>query len=367
MTNNVNVGIDDGHDGIKVYFGSSDGVSAPVMAQIQSKAQKGLGEGVDVSEAEQARMTIKVDGIDGGEPTTFLVNEDFVSDKIDTRTETYPYSALNLALITQAIRQVRPALEGVTGLKIIAGLPANQYYDKVAGGKNDVLIDKKMANLKTLSRAYSPADKHLPNEGRFDAIEAEIMPEGYGIAFNLMFDDDLKPTEYYEQFRQHGCVIVDIGGRTVDVVTVMPRTCKPKGSDLLSFDKGVLYLREIIGTTLTERLNLKMNLNDNSVDMILKTGWFGRKNSPKGYDATKDLEEIKLKHVKEIYSAIKGALDSNEAMGGVILSGGGGVLLGDMLKDVIDKGDHPCEVILPDEMVFGNAKGFWKLTWLKYK
>lgn len=367
MTNNVNVGIDDGHDGIKVYFGSSDGISAPVKAQIQSKAQKGLGDDLDLSEAEQARMTIKVDGINGGEPTTFLVDEDFVNDKIDTRTDAYPYSALNLALITQAIRKVRPALEGITGLKIIAGLPANQYYDKVAGGKNDVLIDKKVDNLKTLSRAYSPADKHLPNEGRFDAIEAEIMPEGYGIAFNLMFDDDLKPTEYHEQFRQHGCIIVDIGGRTVDVVTVMPRTCKPKGSDLLSFDKGVLYLRETIASTLTERLNLKNNLNENSVDMILKTGWFGRKNSSKGYDVTDDLEKIKQKHVKEIYRAIKGALDSNEAVGGVILSGGGSVLLGEMLKDVIDKGDHPGEVILPDEMVFGNAKGFWKLTWLKYK
>ena len=54
-------------------------------------------------------------------------------------------------------------------------------------------------------------------------------------------------------------------------------------------------------------------------------------------------------------------------MGGVILSGGGAVLLGEMLKDLIDKEDHSCEVILPDEMVFGNAKGFWKLTWLKYK
>lgn len=367
MTSIVNVGIDDGHDGIKVYFGSADGVSAPVKAQIQSKAQKGLGEAVDVSAADQADMTIMVDAIDGGEPTTFLVNGDFVTDKIDTRTDSYPYSALNLALITQAIREVRPALEGVTGLKIIAGLPANQYYDKIAGGKNDELIDKKIANLKTLNRAYSPADKNLTNEGRFDAVEAEIMPEGYGIAFNLMFDDDLKPTEYYDEFRQHGCVIVDIGGRTVDVVTVMPRTCKPKGSELLSFDKGVLYLRETIATTLTERLNLKNNLNENSVDMVLKTNWFGRKNSPKGRDVTDILEEVKLKHVKEIYSSIKGALDSNEALGGIILSGGGAVLLGDMLKEVIDAGDHPGEVILPDEMVFGNAKGFWKLTWLKYK
>jgi len=367
MTSVVNVGIDDGHDGIKVYFGASDGISAPVKAQIQAKAQKGFGEAVDVSAAELDKMTIKVDGVDGGEPTTYLVDADFVTDKIDTRTNTYPYSALNLALITQAIRQVRPALEGVTGLKIIAGLPANQYYDKTAGGKNDELIDKKVASLKTLSRAYSPADKNLPNEGRFDAIEAEIMPEGYGIAFNLMFDDDLKPTEYYEEFRQHGCVIVDIGGRTVDVVTVMPRTCKPKGSELLSFDKGVLYLREAIATTLTERLNLKTNLNENSVDMVLKTGWFGRKNSPKAHDVTDILEEIKLKHVKEIYNSIKGVLDSNEAMGGVILSGGGSVLLGEMLKEVIDKENHQCEIILPDEMVFGNAKGFWKLTWLKYK
>lgn len=367
MTNIVNVGIDDGHDGIKVFFGSADGVSEPIKAQIQSKAQKGLGDAVNVSKSEQDKMTITVDDPNGGESKTFLVDGDYVTDKIDTRTDSYPYSALNLALIAQAVRKVRPALEGVTGLRIIAGLPANQYYDKVVGGKNDELINKKLSNLKTLNRAHSPADNHLANGGRFDAVEAEVMPEGYGIAFNLMFDDELNPTEFYEEFRQHGCVIVDIGGRTVDVVTVMPRTCKPKGSELLSFDKGVLFLRETIATTITERLNLRSNINENGVDRILQTGWHGRKNSPKAFDVSELLDEIKRKHVREIYNAIKGALDSNEAVGGVVLSGGGSVLLGDMLKDIIDEEEHQCEVIIPDDMVFGNAKGFWKLTWLKYK
>ena len=58
MTNIVNVGIDDGHDGIKVFFGSADGVSEPIKAQIQSKAQKGLGDAVNVSKFEQDKMTI---------------------------------------------------------------------------------------------------------------------------------------------------------------------------------------------------------------------------------------------------------------------------------------------------------------------
>lgn len=367
MSISVHVGIDDGHDGIKVFFGSADGVSEPIKMQIPSKAQTDFGDIVDVTPEALDKMTIIVDGKNGEEGTRYLVDKNYVTDKIDTRTPDYPYNDLNLALILQAIRGVRPALEGVVGLKIIAGLPANQYYNKVAGGKNNELIDKKVESLKTLERAHSPADAHLENEGRFVAEEVSIMPEGYGIAFNLMLDDDLQKTEYYDDFSEHGCVIVDIGGRTVDVVTVMPRTCKPKGSELLSFDKGVLYLRETIAATLTERYGLKRNLNENSVDSILRTGWIGRVGGPKSIEVTEDLLDIKKSHVKEIYTSIKSALDTNEALGGVILSGGGAVLLGELLRDYIDEHDHQCEVILPEDMVFGNAKGFWKLAWAKYQ
>lgn len=367
MSITVHVGIDDGHDGIKVFFGSADGVSEPVRMQIPSKAQSSFKDIVDVPQEALDKMTIIVDAKDGGEPSKFLVDGDYVTERIDTRTPDYPYNDLNLALILQAIRGVRPALEGVTGLKIVAGLPANQYYNKVAGGRNEELINKKIENLKTLDRAHSPADADLPNEGRFEAVEATIMPEGYGIAFNLMLDDDLQKTDYYEDFYEHGCVIIDIGGRTVDVVTVMPRTCKPKGSELLSFDKGVLYLREIIATTLTERYGLKHNLNENSVDTILRTGWIGRVGGSKSINVEEDLLEIKKMHVKEVYTSIKGVLDTNEALGGVILSGGGAVLLGELLRDYIDEHDHQCEVILPEDMVFGNAKGFWKLAWAKYQ
>lgn len=363
----IKVGVDDGHDGIKLWFGSADAISEPVKVQMKSNAQRGNGGIVDVSERELNQMTIIVEGQNGEEDEVFLVNADHVTNRIDTRTPDYPYNNLNLALIMQAIREQRNVLDGFNRLQIVAGLPANQYYTKLTSSKNDELIDKKVNNLKSINRAYSPADAQLEDGGRFYASDVAVMPEGYGIAFNLMLDDDLNKTEYYEDFYDHGCVIVDIGGRTVDVIKVSRRTCKPKGSDLMSFDQGILYMRETVATAVTERLNRQKTIDDFSVDNILKSGWFGKVGSKGGVDLNDMLDKIKDDHVEVIYQSIKSALESDEAMGGVIISGGGAVLLGDKLKAKIEDQDHNCEVIIPDDVVFGNAKGFWKLAWAKFQ
>lgn len=363
----IKVGVDDGHDGIKLWFGSANAISEPVKVQIKSNAQRGNSGIVDVSERELNQMTIIVEGQNGEADEVFLVNADHVTNRIDTRTPDYPYNNLNLALIMQAIREQRNVLDGVNRLQIVAGLPANQYYTKSASSKNDELIDKKVNNLKSIHRAYSPADAQLEDSGRFYASDVAVMPEGYGIAFNLMFDDDLNKTEYYEDFYDHGCVIIDIGGRTVDVIKVSRRTCKPKGSELMSFDQGVLYMRDVVATAVTERLNRQKTIDDFSVDNILKSGWFGKVGSKGGVDLNDMLDKIKDEHVEVIYQSIKSALESDEAMGGVIISGGGAVLLGDKLKAKIEDHIHNCEVIIPDEVVFGNAKGFWKLAWVKFQ
>ena len=335
--------------------------------QIKSNAQRGDGGVVDVSQKELNQMTIIVEGRDGEDDEVFLVNADHVTDRIDTRTPDYPYNNLNLALIMQAIREQRGVLEGFNHLQIIAGLPANQYYTKSASSKNDELIEKKMANLKSINRAYSPADSEMQDGGRFYAEDVGVMPEGYGIAFNLMFDDELNKTSYYDDFYSHGCIIIDIGGRTVDIIKVARRTCKPKGSDLMSFDQGILYMREAVATQVTESLGRQKIIDDFSVDNILKSGWFGKVGGKGAIDLTEILEKIKDDHVNVIYQSIKGALESDEAMGGVIISGGGAVLLGEKLKDKIEQNNHNGEVIIPDEVVFGNAKGFWKLAWAKFQ
>lgn len=366
-TDEVYVGVDDGHDGIKLWFGSANDVSDPIKVQIKSNAQRGVSDVVDVDKKELSGMTVIVEGRNGEPDDIFLVDENYVTNRIDTRTSDYPYSNLNLALILQAIRKQRSVLSGVTHLKMLAGLPANQYYNKSENSRNEELINKKIENLKSINRAYSPSDDGLDDKGRFYANDVAVMPEGYGIAFNLMYDDELNQTEYYEDFFNHGCIIIDIGGRTVDVIKVARRTCRPKGSDLMSFDQGVLYMREVVATQVTEQLGRHKLIDDFSVDTILDTGWFGKANKKGAVDLNEVLELIKDSHVEDIYQSIKGVLASDEALGGVIISGGGAVLLGDKLKKKIEDNEHNCEVIIPDEVVFGNAKGFWKLAWAKFQ
>lgn len=357
MSNKVFAGIDDGHDGIKIFLNNEMGET--FFIRLESIAQIGEGNIVEVSQQALNEMMIYVDQPDG---TTehYMVDNRFVVNKLDTRTSDYAYNDLNIALVVQALRKISG---NVDNLNIVAGLPASRYYDKAHNTKNQDIIDKKNHSLKNMNRAYSPADNR-----RFNVQNVDIAPEGYGAAFDLMFDDRLKPTEYFQDISDYGCIIVDIGGRTVDVVKVMAKTCLPIGSELLSFDKGVLFLKDKVGAALSEHVSASFTLNDNLIERAMKTGWIGRVNTPQGFNVSEIISSLYKSHVDSIYHDIRDVLNSNEAFGGVIFAGGGSYLLGELLKNKIEtSGNHRCHVTIADKPEFANAKGFWKVARRKFK
>ena len=356
MSEVINIGLDDGHSSIKVFLGLNV-TDEPIQIQMLSRAKIGENRNLNLINNNNDDTTIVIETESGVEK--FWVSENHQRDIIDTRSKDYPYSNLNLALVNQALRKVRTFFNGSNQLKIVAGLPANQFYDKNIGHINHELVQKKVDSLKRLAKSYAESEEDLP---RLEAVAVKIIPEGYGILTDLMYDNDLQETEFSESVSEYGCVVIDIGGRTVDVVSISSGNKEPIG--MLSFDKGVLYLREKIKSKLTERLNLTQSPNDNLLDKAIETNWYGKQGSKSGVEVSQILSEAYDEHVREIYSDIKDILGSNEAFGGVIISGGGAILLGEKMKDIVEEHHPNIDVYVPNESQFSNARGFWKLTYL---
>ena len=104
--------------------------------------------------------------------------------------------------------------------------------------------------------------------------------------------------------------------------------------------------------------------HDNLLDKAIETNWYGKQGSKSGVEVSQILNEAYDEHVREIYSDIKDILGSNEAFGGVIISGGGAILLGEKMKDIVEEHHPNIDVYVPNESQFSNARGFWKLTYL---
>lgn len=357
----LTVGIDDGHDGIKIAFVHPQ-TNELVNYRMPSVAQIGLGDMADAPEYEIDEMTVAVQGLDDkgqSAETIYLIDADrkIITRPMDTRFDGYPHSDLNIALIFHALQKSGVPFQR---LYIVSGLPANKYFDKATNGKNSTLIKKKEGSLLKLSRARK---RNRPN-AFYEVAGVDVMPEGHGVCFNLIVDDEFKSTAFRSDVSDTGFIVLDIGGRTVDLVKIMANM-RPRASDLLSYDSGILFLRDEIRSRVSDQLS-RVYLSDRRVDEILNTGWHGRPGKYGSADLSAMVQSCLQKHAERIYSEIKGVLStSDEAMGGLVITGGGSHLLADYLETAIRENGFPYEIIKDVNPEFSNANGFLKFAQLR--
>lgn len=359
MSDNIlAVGIDDGHDGIKVvYF--DDKKQDFVCYRMPSVAQEGVGDMVAAPKGEVNNMMVSV--TNENEVKHFLIDSErkVITNPLDTRFKEYPYSDLNIALIAQALK-----LAGVPYQKIFVttGLPANQYFNKSSNSLNADLIKAKEDSIKRLHNV-----RHVSNPSMFyQIVGVATLPEGFGVSIDLNFDEEFKTTTYHEEVEETGFIVLDIGGRTVDLVKIMANG-RPRPGDSYSFDSGMLFLRDMVRSRAADLIG-QGNISDKMVDAIIKTGWHGKKDKMGSTDLT-EVRDLTLRAFADrIYREIKGVLtSSDESMGGIIITGGGSHALGEYLKKSLVEGGFRYEIQIQEQPEFSNAKGFCKYSILKSK
>ncbi len=324
------LGLDDGHFSVKC-FGMDKQYTFP------SKVVNGFYPFISVIEDNNVSSLYTVE--DNSNKYT-VISQDAISSTmrfLDTRTDDFPFSDINLVLINHALLLSEIDSE----VTICSGLPFQQYY--MNNTKNTNLIQKKKNNIERLVK-IEHFDK-VPS-----VLEHKVVAEGVAGYFDLKFNNDGKLNEEIEDIKQDGLIcIVDIGGRTTDIVTMYNDAVDFNRS--ITLDVGGLYLQDSI----TEKVKAKFGYNaipNKTIDAITKNGIY------KNIEAYDIVNNAKKEMANEIANAIKSKIGQNSDIGLIAFIGGGSILL----KEQLNKLYENTLARFVKDPIFSNARGMCKMV-----
>jgi plasmid segregation protein ParM len=318
-------GIDDGHSSIKIVNGKKE--------NFPSRVTVGRSNSFNVITGEVDNATYTVNG-----NSYTVVGSD--ESAFDTRTEDFPTSDINVVLVNHALDR-----QNATGdIAICTGLPFNRFYTK--GVSNSQLIEAKKT-------ALSQAVKGCQNE--FNIIKHFVCAEGVAGYYDLVLNDDGSFNENIKDaIADDTVVIVDIGGRTTDIVTF--RAGKIDFSKSVTMDIGCLNVED----SLRENLQSELKCYDIPQTAIKKTIenqgiYISTKNE---FDFSKILNESKRELASNIVNRLKAIVKNTIDLSLVVFIGGGSILVKDDLKALFDE----KYIKFSKDPIYANARGMRKLA-----
>lgn len=347
------IGVDDGHSGTKIFAGYDAISKKPIQIKIDSIVKEGVPQFTNPNQDDLDEATIIIEG------KTYMVGSKFAGLGDNIITNDYPTSGHNVALIAQALRVISENWGNKPlNLSIVTGLPLGHYFDKKAKSVNNELVDKKMANVERLSSTFSPADDNKP---MFKVAFQNVQPEGWGSVLDVVMDDKGDPLARWDIIEEYGAVVIDIGGRTVDAMIIQAEAMSPIYEDIHTYDLGVLSLFTDIGNMIMQSEHSKKPPKRHKIEEVIKTGLYGRVGGVQR-DYADQIEIMMNSHVDLILEQLKGLINSTEAEGGIIVTGGGAALFGDKIRKRLSETNPNAEVVIPVDPAFSNARGFWKVA-----
>jgi len=216
--------------------------------------------------------------------------------------------------------------------QVVLGLPIQQYK-------------KEKDTLKRLIMDNRSKEITIDNETRNIFItDIEVAPEGAAAYYNL----DL---ETKKLIGRKQLLIIDIGGRTTNVCLFKEKKIK----EVITIAVGMLNIyQDIVNYVNTEYIE-SFKLEDGEV--ILNEGLFlNGKQQDRSF-----IKPILQRHFNSIWKEIQ--LKFNTALGYVLLTGGGSLILGKAFKNRLED-----NLIISKNPIYDNALGFKKVgeaLWLE--
>jgi plasmid segregation protein ParM len=338
MAKMVFVGIDDGHDSIKLTLESGKSFIIP--------ARVSLGQHMlcSIADDEEKDHIYKIDDNDF---SVIDFNTQAAINYIDTRTQDYPYSKHNIALIYHALHKA-----GITGpVSIMTGLPVERFY--INGQKNVQLIDKKIDNLLN-SEVKNINDKvMLPT-----VAQHRVISQALAAYFDLLLDMNGNVNPDIEEISNDSKIaIVDIGGRTTDIISVDVGGSSVDLSKSATRDIGALYLKDAIKQRIMNEYHIS-HVSAAVLNRILEKGNF--RHNGKIVDVQAIVKQEKSILTNKITALVNQVLDLDfNEYGIVAFIGGGSLLIKDELKELYADNEN---VVLTDDPQFANSRGMLKFN-----
>lgn len=317
-------GIDDGHSNLKAINGSE--------FNIMSKVVSGAVKSFNVVTGEDDNFVYSVND------QSYTISNN-IDKSLDTRFEDYPVSNINIVLVNHALDQM-----GAKGdIAICTGLPFNRFYKN--SERNHKFIDQKKA-------AFQVKVSGLKN--KFNIKEHYICSEGVAAYFDIMLNDDGTENKHVkEMVKDESVVIVDIGGRTTDIVTLKTDSIQFESS--VTLDTGCLAVEDILYKKVSDKLEA-YNVPKKFVSEIIKSGGV-YKATKQTLDFKQELEESKKQLAEEIINKLKQMMSNTLDIAIIAYVGGGSLLLKNELEAL-----YPSEYVkFVANPIFSNARGMKKL------
>ena len=270
-----------------------------------------------------------------------------IQNLIDLRNEGYQISAENKALVGHALSQAnlpnKPMILGVT-------LPWRQAYS-TDGKPNTKRIEE-------VAHHYSTGSiRNLTNNSEISFAKAKPYSEGLSAFFDWGIDN--KGSLDAVNALQGPVAVVDIGGSTTDIITVL-------GGKTLNLDHsrsntkkiGVLDAKSQVAKAVSQKLVETSSINPDSdgglpdwmLQNIIETGtfqWGGDK-----FDVSADVDRIFNSVASQIVSFIKTTLGNPLSYQALIFAGGGAIVFQKYINSL-----YPQAAFLDE---FANARGALK-------
>ena len=228
--NPMSVGLDDGYAFTKLALPDGRLVAIP------SRARLGRANVTWIDNAEQRIFEYET------EDQSFAVGE---VDGEPTYFDAYPFSGLNRAIVQHGLQQ---AGLGGHSLHAVSGLPVSSFYLK-DGSRREATLAKKRDSL---TRAVHPIDGRLPAAIAFH----DVIPEALAAWYDHVITESDDGVQLASERLQAPVAVVDIGGRTTDVVVVADQAVQHGSSGSLRC--GLLDVKREVTEGIRSRFDMEV-------------------------------------------------------------------------------------------------------------
>jgi plasmid segregation protein ParM len=321
------VAIDDGYAQTKLYGTKPDGTVVKfVMRSSVRPGRYGLG-----NIAGNGAV-----GLYDTEDGPFTVSEDVEAE--NTQFDGFHLSTMNRVLVNHALVT---AEFGGQDVKLVTGLPVADFF--LSGFKDDEKVAAKRANL------LKPVN--VTSGGEVARIlDVTVGCQAVAAWVDYALDDDLN-----ERAEIEGAVaIVDIGGRTTDVATVINgQSVDHQRSGTANI--GVLDVYKALEVAIMARFKIRDRFPINVIDAAVRSGevkMWGKK-----HDVKEIVDAVVTEHEAKIARQVERQIGSGANMSAVVFVGGGSALF-----DKIAEREFPHNGKTLEDPEFANARGLHKYS-----
>jgi len=322
--NSLLVAIDDGYAQTKLYGEGPDG--KPVRYCMRSSVRPGRYGLGSISGTGSVGLYDTEDG-------PFTVSEDVEAE--DTKFDGFHLSTMNRVLVNHALVGAGYAGKSVS---IMTGLPVADFF--LNGFRDEDKIAAKRANL---MKPVTPTDE----EGAARIAEVRVGCQAVAAWVDYALDDDLN-----ERGDIEGAVaIVDIGGRTTDIATVIGGQSVDHARSGTA-NIGVLDVYRAVESGINARFKIRDRFAIKVIDRAVREGkirlW------SKDHDVSELVAEVVKEHESKIAREIERRIGSGATLSAVVFVGGGSALF----KNIAGLFEH--NGVMAEDPEYANARGLYK-------